>query len=396
MSSPKGDQYEEYVFNILNSLIKQGKLPLPEGKTRLTRKKKYRGTAGNDIEVDIAIEVFRENDSIKPFFIVVIECKDYKSSIDTSKLNDFSKKLGYIRAHKGMFFTTSRFDRGTIQEAQHENIALAYLKYGDSAPIYECERTTDGNLYNRLLTDNWPNYDFVGVFNQKAYNSFAEFLTETLFLVSSEAIVPYLASEEIEKLADRCIRIAQSDQLSYVLDITLFKIGSLLGFSFGTLEISDYLLGKCDFKNKRILISTNTKDLLLPRWRFTLAHELGHAILHQQYFKDISIFDDERTLFGNIYSSADQQRMESQANLFASSLLMPKNLFLYKYKEAYDLLAIPKRFFPRVYVDNQSVNLGDYYSLVDCLSKFFHVSHQAIEIKLRNLNLIIDKRILEE
>lgn len=45
------------------------------------------------------------------------------------------------------------------------------------------------------------------------------------------------------------------------------------------------------------------KNLPGDRWRFTLAHELGHVVLHQ-------------------YPS---ENMEDEANIFASALLMPKN-----------------------------------------------------------------------
>ena len=72
MSSPKGDKYEAFVMDVLKSEIEKGKLPFPVGQTILTPKKKYHAKSGNDIEVDVAIEVFRDLTK-KPFLIALVE-----------------------------------------------------------------------------------------------------------------------------------------------------------------------------------------------------------------------------------------------------------------------------------------------------------------------------------
>ncbi len=60
------------------------------------------------------------------------------------------------------------------------------------------------------------------------------------------------------------------------------------------------------------------------RKRFTIAHELGHFIFHRPQYanRDISLYDqiffrDENTLLPR----------EKEANIFASNLLMPEDLF---------------------------------------------------------------------
>ena len=85
MSSPKGDKYEAFVMDVLKSEIEKGKLPFPVGQTTLTPKKKYRARSDNDIEVDVAIEVFRDPTK-KPFLITLVECKDYAKPIDTMRI----------------------------------------------------------------------------------------------------------------------------------------------------------------------------------------------------------------------------------------------------------------------------------------------------------------------
>lgn len=57
------------------------------------------------------------------------------------------------------------------------------------------------------------------------------------------------------------------------------------------------------------------------RRRFTIAHELGHYLLH----KDSSIYYDRpQILFRDGNSSSGYDKKEREANRFAASLLMPK------------------------------------------------------------------------
>ena len=59
------------------------------------------------------------------------------------------------------------------------------------------------------------------------------------------------------------------------------------------------------------------------RQRFTLAHEIGHVILHAN--DEDRVFVDKR-FFRNELSSRGELREEIEANSFAASLLMPKSM----------------------------------------------------------------------
>lgn len=56
------------------------------------------------------------------------------------------------------------------------------------------------------------------------------------------------------------------------------------------------------------------------RQRFTLAHEIGHVLLHAD---EDRVFVDRR-FFRNAWASKGELREEIEANAFAASLLMPK------------------------------------------------------------------------
>jgi hypothetical protein len=56
--------------------------------------------------------------------------------------------------------------------------------------------------------------------------------------------------------------------------------------------------------------------------RFTLAHELGHYLFHQTYMNN-----ETSPLFYQQLNGKERDRIEIQANLFASMLLMPEPFF---------------------------------------------------------------------
>ena len=71
---------------------------------------------------------------------------------------------------------------------------------------------------------------------------------------------------------------------------------------------------------------------------------------------------------------------------------MPNKLFCERYVRAYDYIGIPKRIFPKIYVDDQPVNIKDFNDLLSYVSKVFGVSKQTVEIRLKHLKLIEDCR----
>lgn len=103
------------------------------------------------------------------------------------------------------------------------------------------------------------------------------------------------------------------------------------------------------------------------RQRFTVAHELGHLLLHEaplQVDRPLSVrFRDERSSL-----AVDQEEIE--ANRFAAALLMPGDWVL---RDADRLLGRRPR-------------LTD-QALVEELAKQYGVSRQAMEFRLANLGL---------
>lgn len=98
------------------------------------------------------------------------------------------------------------------------------------------------------------------------------------------------------------------------------------------------------------------------RQRFTIAHEIGHLVLHE----DVPVFID-RVYRRDTQSSEAVDPAEIEANKFAAALLMPKDLILN---------AEPGR----------TLSSDD----VEELARKFAVSQQAMTFRLENLELPLE------
>lgn len=107
------------------------------------------------------------------------------------------------------------------------------------------------------------------------------------------------------------------------------------------------------------------------RRRFTLAHELGHFILHRSIIDEVGGVDDDTmyrsTSKGDIYNDHIELTHEKQANSFAANLLMPRAAVL----EALD------------HPDHQVEGRASLMALM----RAFQVSPSAMRWRLKNLDV---------
>lgn len=92
-------------------------------------------------------------------------------------------------------------------------------------------------------------------------------------------------------------------------------------------ELPDNISGQLAKVGDRF-IAASSKDEHPFRQRFTLAHELGHYVLHRSLIGEG--LDDNKmyrsTSDGKFYNTNIKARHEQQANSFAAKVLMPKHL----------------------------------------------------------------------
>jgi Zn-dependent peptidase ImmA (M78 family) len=105
------------------------------------------------------------------------------------------------------------------------------------------------------------------------------------------------------------------------------------------------------------------------RQRFSIAHEIGHFVLHKkQLFIDKVI----RVDFRNSLSSQALNKEEIAANAFAAELLMPRDLIIQELKRLFSN-------------KNYSPSKDE---LIKDLADIFNVSQQAMEYRLNNLGIL--------
>ena len=144
------------------------------------------------------------------------------------------------------------------------------------------------------------------------------------------------------------------------------KIAALLGIMVVEVELDDSTSGflKRRGKNTRPVIAIN-KNHPVVRQRFTLAHELGHYVLHSLLPLHI---DKASVEFRKKSSSIAVDIKEVQANRFAAELLMPQNT----------LAQYLNGDFPPMDSEEAKKKISD-------LASTFNVSDQAMSIRIGGL-----------
>lgn len=166
----------------------------------------------------------------------------------------------------------------------------------------------------------------------------------------------------IEELAEKALK----ETNCYSVPVDVMKCAKEKGIEVKPIDtLEDGISGFFVTKGKNAHIGYNDSHSE-NRKRFTIAHELGHFMLHS---KEESLFVDkeERSLYRNMDSSSGEIQKEREANSFAAALLMPKSLLK---KEI------------------NSCNLELIGSITKYLATKFKVSEDAMTFRLTNLQLL--------
>jgi Zn-dependent peptidase ImmA (M78 family) len=160
----------------------------------------------------------------------------------------------------------------------------------------------------------------------------------------------------IEKKAEE---ILTSMSISNSTQIDILNIATRLGVNVEAADLSSDISGLFVIKEEKPYIRYNGEESQ-ERQRFTVAHELGHFILH----KDAPLFVDknEKVLYRNQDSSTGEILKEREANAFAAALLMPQS-----------------------FVKEELSKMPSNVDTIEHLAKVFGVSTQAMSFRLSNL-----------
>ena len=154
--------------------------------------------------------------------------------------------------------------------------------------------------------------------------------------------------------------ILSSQKIKKAKDIDVLKISKSLNVDVQQERMDDEISGLFVMKDGNPYIRYN--DSQDPkRQKFTIAHELGHFILH----KETPLFVDkknEKIMYRNSESTTGEIRKEREANAFAASLLMPAP-----------------------FIKDEWQKIPFYEEPIEYLANIFNVSEQAMSFRLANL-----------
>lgn len=431
-SFEKGDVFEEEVFNLIKDYVNSGNFWLNPKFCKFYRKKKYYSQKRDGyITVDISIECFIDGQD-NYSHLLVIECKNYKSKVPVDDIEEFESKLKQIAGLnvKGVFASNSAFQSGAFKVAKSIGMALIRVLPNDKIDWVLQRNPISSRLSERIKEDKaitchaLSDENFTGKSQNifcyyKDYTStFIDVLNNLIFddkkpfnitipskynIVRSKSL-SYLSLDEIDSRGLRLTHQSNAKRINEPVSLykiieyleTSHKVKFELNSNLGTDE--DYLsvLGVMDAKNKIIKIS-NTLEENMPRWRFTLAHEIGHYIFHRGFMLK-NLVDEHADVINNYAildfkaSSNTFRKLEWQANMFANSLLMPRSEVFSSLANLVRQLDIRNFNNGIIYVDHQQCNLHNYNYIVSKLKSEFNVSATIVEIRLKQLRILNDKR----
>ncbi len=162
------------------------------------------------------------------------------------------------------------------------------------------------------------------------------------------------------------------------LPVDVRAITEAMNIKIQPVEIEDNELAGFFFRDpesEEVIIGVNQENSPV-RQRFTIAHELGHFMLHDsedvRYDRKGSGYNFGRIMMRNAESSKGEKRDEVEANFFAAELLMPRKILV-------------ERLLTNKTLDFLETDTDD---AIGQLAKEFNVSTQALTVRLVQLKII--------
>ncbi len=398
-TTKKGDTFENKIYSILCDLLANGDFFVGGKNSKIFKKKGYYSKErASDIITDISIETYMpgaDNFSL----LTIIECKNLNHKVPVDDIEEFDSKLRQLGEHntKGMVFTKLGFQKGAYSVGKSKKLGLCVVedknklnwinyrkeksKVNISSSIvsrivgeakiesnfcaYNCNKTFE-NIPDLLI-----DIGVIDYYKHKAKYVEVKFLTETeISTYVSNLINESYYSNNILDLNKLCKQLEESHNISFEFDE----------------HLNDSILGKINYSENKIHIDNHLKENN-TKWRFTLAHEIGHFILHKKYSCQLSEMYDKEITVNDLCDQSQNTRMEIQANLFASQLLLPIKPLLLLTNQYFTKERIYKGY---LYLDHQGINQYTVMKFLTQLQEYFHVSKSVAKYRLIGLSLLKD------
>ncbi|MDO3578252.1 ImmA/IrrE family metallo-endopeptidase [Ralstonia pseudosolanacearum] len=424
MNSKKiGDEFEIRSHALVTELVKNGDLLVLPERCKIYRQKGYHSKdRGGNIIFDISIEVFVPGAKTHSL-LILIECKKYKRAVRVDDIEEFFSKVQQVGAAKAkaIVISSNSFQSGAFNFASSKGIGL--LRYFDDASYKWCLYRSPSTLRQTarrkdhfhdvlrgLLDESYKskNFDVFGYANGVATNSAREFFSGLTREIKStklrkirtvsapRRLVDFMSADEIESLSQRVLH--NSEQVAAPVNLEKIIAAETLASGLKLKRVpadtdasKNGTLGRIEFSPLTITIFDHP-GAVPARERFTLAHELGHHFLqHGRYIRSENHeLRDEPYEESSRPALRDIERMEWQANYFASCLLLPRGLLEQDLHQLAEKYKIKNRGFGFLYLDGQMCNFANYSRVTSDVMRKYGVSRGAIRLRLIALGYLND------
>ena len=294
----------------------------------------------------LSIETFqtmRFMEAKTPSHIVAYECVE--GTVDRDKIYSLVGQYNRMQGVKLWVVSTSGFRNDVVCAASANFVGLMRidLNTGVNADSFILPRSVEDRDRRQkgiemMRGDRYLEYPLLSWRGEMVTSSMAEILAADGVRVKDGLLLksPYISNDEIEELAEDVLEgLPRWAKKPVNLDLIMDSCD--LVWQWGYLPSGQ--LGIFSFKDGQITLS-NTLRGDKNRKRFTLAHEIGHFMLHSDLFESnlLSSFGEtDNTLANRIPVSGDELGwLEHHANHFAACILMPRERVIDRFKELWD------------------------------------------------------------
>lgn len=421
----KGDRFEAIIREYFEEEVNNDRLFVNKNRCSFFSKKGYYSKdRGKDIVFDVSIENrLPDQDGIS--LLCLIECKSYSRPVQVDDVEEFYSKIQQVSGAniKGIIASNNSFQEGAVNFARSKGIGLlryhsrddmkwhlprATLRSGN----YGGERCDRMSIYRGITEESFRSlyYECYCCIGDKLSN----YLSDIIHIVfgheyyyedrnehsggEEHNIVRYVPDDEIERLCCRALDSVNYQggavDLEAVTDYHQRSSGLSVNFDQCAMTGAGAakILGMISFNPSRITIYPCNHSCE-ESVRFTLAHELGHYSMNHQSYMIREYYEDVDMNIGNTVSLGNKSldRIETQANMYASRLLLPEKELLKEFNRLLVTYDIRDRRCGALYLDDQRCNIDNYHNVVGALKKVFNVSKEAIKIRLSVLGVLTEK-----
>ena len=407
----KGNELEDAFYRYLVEQQESGDLVFgvyaPQNCKVFKKKSYYCRDREADVEFDVVLEIYRTG-SETPHLYVFFECKNHRSSVPDIYIREFSSKIGSIfpNASKGVMVVASRLQSGAEMVARNRSMGIVKFDEHGLEIVAERKDCFMDNGFLRAQIFQHANIakslKISGYYDGKYFSSIRDLLAELNSETKYKSVddskkysyqAPFLSEEQIMSYVTKILEFCEYK--SGVVDLPKVCRNLEIDLQFSHRKVIGIdgvpILGGAVFgRDKVIIINSHSLE---TRERFTIAHEIGHFVLnHEKYLRSESIVENDLFISDENKNMFNYDRLEYQANMFASELILPYLFFVRQTAQFRKDLGIRNRGHGYIFVDDQPCNFSVYDELLSRLSNHFHVSKQAIEVKLRRSRMLTDQR----